>query len=215
VTYNNILALDAANGSLAACLTTASGTFFRDEAASLPLSQNILPCITSLMIQADMHWSALDGFALSCGPGSFTGLRVVAATVAGLNSRLELPILKLCSLYMSYLQADTEKKVWVVEDARTKSAYTACFQQQHTILAPECMSLDQLAQYDAALYVAQKAPKEGLSDWSALPLKLRRSQALAVALKKVNWHDNTEWMSYPELNYIQMSQAERMMKHAT
>lgn len=207
----NILALDASSGSLTACLQTASGMVHHAAASSLPLSQAVLPCLSALMQQAQLDWQDLNALALGCGPGSFTGLRVSAATLAGLNSRLNVPILKLCSLHITYLQADTQAQAWVVEDARTQAAYVASFAHDVSLDTPCCVSLDQLSQMPSADYIAQQAPKEGLQAWQLLPTVLTRSEALAKALTMADWDQEEQWMSYPELNYIQASQAERMM----
>jgi len=211
VSYKHILGLDAANGSLSLCIKTPNGTFYHTETAASSLSQSILPAISHLMHEAALSWQDLDAFVLSAGPGSFTGLRVCAATVAGLNQALERPIFHVCSLYLTYLQADTQQKAWVIEDARTQSAYTACFQAQQRIQQPACISLTSLAEQKESMYIAQQAPKEGLDDWTNLSLLLNRAEALAQAIIHIDWHDESQQSAYPELNYIQVSQAERML----
>ncbi|MDQ6962152.1 MAG: tRNA (adenosine(37)-N6)-threonylcarbamoyltransferase complex dimerization subunit type 1 TsaB [Mariprofundaceae bacterium] len=210
--FNNLLALDAASGALTACLQTASGVLHHAPTSTLPLSQSVLTCLTSLMQQAELDWDDLDALALGCGPGSFSGLRVSAATLAGLNSRLKLPILKLCSLHITYLQADTHDQAWVVEDARTQSVYVASFQHNLVLDTPKCLSLAQLSQLPSASYLAQQDPKKSLENWQEIPVVLRRSEALAKAVSLSAGKKDAQWMDYPELNYIQASQAERMMK---
>jgi len=211
VICKNILGLDASLGSLSLCLLTTSGTTFYRTEATLPLSQVILPCIEKIMQQAELQWCDLDAFALGCGPGSFTGLRVVAATVSGMNSRLKLPVLSLCSLYIRYLQANTQQEAWVIEDARSQSVYAACFKHTTIIKKPECIPLAQLESYEAARFITLQVPKAYFEAWDALPLLLDRAQALGQALQYANWNDSAQWSRYPELNYLQVSQAERMM----
>ncbi|MDE6636483.1 MAG: tRNA (adenosine(37)-N6)-threonylcarbamoyltransferase complex dimerization subunit type 1 TsaB, partial [Lachnospiraceae bacterium] len=56
-------------------------------------SQTLLPMIEHVMKQADINVSKLDAIAVAEGPGSFTGLRIGAATVKGLSFATGKPII--------------------------------------------------------------------------------------------------------------------------
>ena len=56
-------------------------------------SQTLLPMIELVMKQAELDVKELDGIAVAEGPGSFTGLRIGAATVKGLALAINKPII--------------------------------------------------------------------------------------------------------------------------
>ena len=47
-------------------------------------SQTLLPMIHDMLQMAEVDVKELDGIAVAAGPGSFTGLRIGAATAKGL-----------------------------------------------------------------------------------------------------------------------------------
>ncbi|MGM9665665.1 MAG: tRNA (adenosine(37)-N6)-threonylcarbamoyltransferase complex dimerization subunit type 1 TsaB, partial [Eubacteriales bacterium] len=47
-------------------------------------SETLLPMIKSLLSSLSLDVSSIDAFAVSIGPGSFTGVRIGVATVKGL-----------------------------------------------------------------------------------------------------------------------------------
>ena len=52
-------------------------------------SSLLVPMIDRILTKARLKLRSLDGFILSAGPGSFTGLRIGVATVKGLAYSLE------------------------------------------------------------------------------------------------------------------------------
>ncbi|MBI3333828.1 MAG: tRNA (adenosine(37)-N6)-threonylcarbamoyltransferase complex dimerization subunit type 1 TsaB [Candidatus Omnitrophica bacterium] len=71
----------------------------------------------------------LDGFALSIGPGSFTGLRVGVTTVKTLAWALKRPVLPVSSLeVIAHNAAGGGSTVFLFQDARKGKVYTAGFQ---------------------------------------------------------------------------------------
>jgi len=70
----------------------------------------------------------LDGFSLTTGPGSFTGLRVGASILKGLLLATSKPFVKIDTLEALALQAmPTGNKICAILDARKKEVYTASF----------------------------------------------------------------------------------------
>ena len=56
-------------------------------------SQTLLPMLDQLVRDAEIELSEIDAIAVAAGPGSFTGLRIGAATVKGLGLALEKPVI--------------------------------------------------------------------------------------------------------------------------
>lgn len=206
----NVLALDAAYGQASACLL--SGGHLHSETISEPEphSRAILPMLTRLLVSAGLEWEQLDVLAVGVGPGSFTGIRVAIATVAGLNAVLDKPVLSLSSLAVTARQADVSGPVWVLEDARAGEMFVACYEDGKSITADGCYVYEALAAWPAGRYVAHQPPP-GCEDWTRLERCLERGEALAVEVRaRLDGIDDIE--ALPRMAppaYLQRSQAER------
>jgi tRNA threonylcarbamoyladenosine biosynthesis protein TsaB len=80
-----LLSIDSA-GTTAAVAVSEDGRLlaegFADE--GLTHSQTLLPLTDETLKKAGVELKEIDAFAVTCGPGSFTGLRIGAALVKGL-----------------------------------------------------------------------------------------------------------------------------------
>ena len=56
-------------------------------------SQTLLPMIEEIVRMLGIDLASIDGIAVAGGPGSFTGLRIGAATAKGLGLALEKPLI--------------------------------------------------------------------------------------------------------------------------
>ena len=91
-------------------------------------SNQILFLIDKVLTSSGVNLQNLDGFCLTTGPGSFTGLRVGASILKGLLLATSKPFVKIDTLEALALQAmPTGNKVCAILDARKKEVYTASF----------------------------------------------------------------------------------------
>lgn len=91
-------------------------------------SQTLLPMIDYVMKQAELEPEELDAIATACGPGSFTGLRIGAATVKGLSLALDIPVIPVSTLEgLAYNAVGMGGIVCPVMDARRGQVYTAAY----------------------------------------------------------------------------------------
>ena len=126
-----ILSLDTASSCSSVALTRGSVTDGQ-VLASLSLNSNIthsrrlLAAIDWLLSETEMDWQAVDGLAVSLGPGSFTGLRIGMATVKGLATAMHKPLLGVSTLDALAFNCTGEQLICAVLDARKKEVYT-CF----------------------------------------------------------------------------------------
>ncbi|MDO8730653.1 MAG: tRNA (adenosine(37)-N6)-threonylcarbamoyltransferase complex dimerization subunit type 1 TsaB [Candidatus Omnitrophota bacterium] len=82
----------------------------------------------SVLRQAGLSLESLDGFAISIGPGSFTGLRIGVMTVKTLAWALKKPVLPVSSLeVIANNLPDSGQPVVPFLDARKGKVYMACF----------------------------------------------------------------------------------------
>ena len=56
-------------------------------------SQTLLPMLDEIVRMTEQDLKTVDAIAVSAGPGSFTGLRIGAATAKGLGLALEKPVI--------------------------------------------------------------------------------------------------------------------------
>ena len=88
-------------------------------------SQTLLPMVDEIVRMTETDLSTIDAVAVSAGPGSFTGLRIGAATAKGLCLALDKPLIAVPTLdALIYGAGPTEKLVVPIMDARRNQVYT-------------------------------------------------------------------------------------------
>jgi len=96
--------------------------------------------IHSLLRDAGLDITALDAFAVTVGPGSFTGVRVGIALVKGMAYATGKPVIPLSSLELLALNAKASSlPVCTLFDARRSEVYSALYRFDGTmqLLRPE------------------------------------------------------------------------------
>lgn len=116
---------------------------------SVTHSERLMAHIDGLLKSARMTLTELDGFAVSIGPGSFTGLRIGMAAVKGLAYATGKPVAGVGSLEVI---ADNlplcMSNVCPVLDARKKMVYAALYSGdggRRTLMEPDVLAPDELA----------------------------------------------------------------------
>lgn len=94
-------------------------------------SQTLLPMIDEIVRMTQTELSALDAIAVSSGPGSFTGLRIGAATAKGLAMTLDIPVVAVPTLdaqaYGLCAGMSTPYIICPIMDARRNQVYTGIY----------------------------------------------------------------------------------------
>ncbi len=132
-----ILAIDTATSCSSLALTRGSAGSAGDGQggqvlASLSLnssvthSRRLLSVIDWLLAEAEIDLPMVEGFAVSIGPGSFTGLRIGMATAKGLATAAGKPLLGVSTLDGLAFNCTGEHLICAVLDARKKEVY-GCF----------------------------------------------------------------------------------------
>lgn len=92
-------------------------------------SQTLLPMLDELRRMVELDMNSIDAVATSSGPGSFTGLRIGAATAKGLGLALKKPLVEVPTLEgLAYNLCGTDRLVCPLMDARRNQVYTGVYE---------------------------------------------------------------------------------------
>lgn len=95
----------------------------------------LMTIIDSLLKNINADISTIDGFVVSKGPGSFTGLRIGMSTIKGLSQGSNKPFISISSLdALAYNMAYTSGIICPILNALRGNVYTALYQFQGTNL---------------------------------------------------------------------------------
>lgn len=128
-----ILALDS-SGLVASAAYLVDGVLTAEYTVNdrLTHSQTLLPMLDVIKRQVGIELNGLDAIAAAMGPGSFTGLRIGAATVKGLGLALDKPIIPVPSVDgLAYQLYGAQGIICPVMDARRNQVYTGFYRFEH------------------------------------------------------------------------------------
>ncbi len=188
-------------------------------------SETLLPMIENMLGFFGIGAADIDLFAVSAGPGSFTGVRIGAATLKGLAFGMGKPCVE-----VSTLEALAENLrmhrglVCPVMNARRSQVYTALFRsdgERLQRLTPD--SAMAIGELDALLYsYGEEVCLCGdgyditvggfeLTPLRDVPQRLRLQSASSVAAVALEHYKKGDFKTDRELgvNYLRPSQAER------
>ncbi|HWG69521.1 MAG TPA: tRNA (adenosine(37)-N6)-threonylcarbamoyltransferase complex dimerization subunit type 1 TsaB [Steroidobacteraceae bacterium] len=124
-----VLALDTATQACSVALLDGGRLIGRHEEVSKSHAQRILGMIDSVLAEAALPLSLLDGIAASVGPGSFTGVRISVAVAQGLAFGAGLRVVPVTTLEALAFGAvrNGARQVLACLDARMGEVYWGCF----------------------------------------------------------------------------------------
>jgi tRNA threonylcarbamoyladenosine biosynthesis protein TsaB len=100
-------------------------------------SERLLPAVDQLLRIADLSLDQVEAFAVSIGPGSFTGLRIGLATLKGLAFGTDRPAVAVPTLAaLTVAAAGAAGPVAALLDARREEVYASCLAGAGDIGAP-------------------------------------------------------------------------------
>ena len=109
----------------------------------------LMPMIENLLKDCELTINDIDGFVVSKGPGSFTGLRIGMATIKGLSFGANKPYISLSSLDgLAYSLSYFNGIICPIMDALRENVYTALYKNEDgefkNIMEPTPMELPDL-----------------------------------------------------------------------
>jgi tRNA threonylcarbamoyladenosine biosynthesis protein TsaB len=117
-------------------------------------AERLMPMIGEVMQEAGFSFANLDRIAVTCGPGSFTGVRVGVAAARALALATGLPVVAATSLAVMAARASvllaspTDAPIAVAIDARRGGLYVQLFSGDgsQAITSPEALSPEAAAE---------------------------------------------------------------------
>lgn len=125
----NILAIDSCSNVATAAILT-EGRLVAEFVLNNKTthSTKLLPQIEIMMNNSQIAFSDIDLFAVTVGPGSFTGERIGVATAKALAHAVKKPMVGVSSLMaLAYNLPYTEYLICPIMDARREQVYTATY----------------------------------------------------------------------------------------
>lgn len=115
-------------------------------------SQRLMPAVEHLLEACGVKITDIDGFAVTVGPGSFTGSRIgvtAAKTLAQVANRLVVGVSTIEATAYNLLLA--EGVLCPIFDARNRRVYTACFKRaiNEGTVSNQSIRLNRLTEDDA------------------------------------------------------------------
>lgn len=188
-------------------------------------SETLLPMIEASLNTLGLSVSDIELFACSAGPGSFTGVRIGAATVKGLAFGSEKPCVAVSTLEaLAYNLVGIKGLICPVMNARRSQVYTALFESDGKTLTRLCDD-DAISISELDSMLAQKnlpvsfcgdgydvtIPEIKLTTIFPTPKRQQIQSAYSVACVALKKYNNGEFVSDKELvsTYLRPCQAER------
>jgi tRNA threonylcarbamoyl adenosine modification protein YeaZ len=104
-------------------------------------NEKLLPAIDWLLTEAAIERSSIDLFAVTRGPGSFTGVRIGLATMQGLALALGKPV---CAMSTHEAIAPELGRASIVDDAGRGEFYVSVFEDAREVVAPHLAGRDEV-----------------------------------------------------------------------
>ncbi|MBP3599858.1 MAG: tRNA (adenosine(37)-N6)-threonylcarbamoyltransferase complex dimerization subunit type 1 TsaB [Clostridia bacterium] len=196
-------------------------------------SQTLMPIAESMLKASMTDLSEIEGFAVSAGPGSFTGIRIGISAVKGLAAPKNLPCVGVSTLRaMAENYNDTDCIICAVMDARCNQVYNALFDISGGKITRLCedraLMCDELA--ENIKNMSQNSEKrviivgdgaeifypfvKGIENVVISSPSRRFQNAVGVGTAAITDFENNSYQSPEELLpvYLRLPQAERELK---
>ncbi|MEG1448083.1 MAG: tRNA (adenosine(37)-N6)-threonylcarbamoyltransferase complex dimerization subunit type 1 TsaB [Oscillospiraceae bacterium] len=225
----NILAVDTSSKTASVCILKDNRIVAENFCnALLTHSQTFMVMVENALEISKTEISEIDYFAITKGPGSFTGLRIGIGGIKAMAQVLKKPCVGVSSLEaLAYNVVFFDGIICPVMDARCNQVYTALFRSCGGNLerimddAPMLISElgDKLSEYSEKIYfvgcgadLTFDALKDKLNNIEVVPevLKFQRASAVAACAKKYVEKDECITDAFGlELSYLRLPQAQR------
>lgn len=226
-----ILAIEA-TGPVAGCAVLEDGLLVAEYTVQYKKkhAQSLVPMMEEVKRMLEMEPDSVDAIAAANGPGSFTGLRIGAATAKGAAFAMDRPIIPVPTVdSIAYNLYGTSALICPLMDARRQQVYTGIYDWSpgFRVLRPQCVvslaeiSADLNARGREVIFLGDGVPvnREALTQlmqvpYSFAPAHLSRQRPAAVAALAYAYyeeHGSACMVSADDfrLEYLRLAQAEQ------
>ena len=134
-------------------------------------NEKLLPAVDWLLHESGRTLDDIHLFAVTRGPGSFTGVRIALATAQGLAMAKQKPIFAL-STHAAAAASRRESSVLVHSDGGRSEYYVSGFRDGAEVVAASLMTKDQLdetkREFEFTLDLSSSLDTMNLAMWAAL-----------------------------------------------
>ncbi len=191
-------------------------------------SQTLLPMLDEAAKIVELDLSTIDAIAVAAGPGSFTGLRIGAATAKGLGLALDKPLISVPTVDgLAYNLWGCADLVCPLMDARRNQAYTGLYRfagEKMEVLRPQyAAGIGEILEHvnalgEAVVFLGDGVPvfREAIAaqckvPFTFAPAHMNKQNAAAVGALALQYAAEGRFVSADEFrpDYLRLSQAER------
>jgi tRNA threonylcarbamoyl adenosine modification protein YeaZ len=123
-------------------------------------NEKLLPAIDWLLTEAAIERASIDLFAVTRGPGSFTGVRIGLATMQGLALALAKPV---CAMSTHEAIAPANGRTSIVDDAGRGEFYVSGFESGREVIAPHLAKREEVDALDHVIRVADVMQRDNVA----------------------------------------------------
>nr|WP_317358521.1 tRNA (adenosine(37)-N6)-threonylcarbamoyltransferase complex dimerization subunit type 1 TsaB [uncultured Tyzzerella sp.] len=193
-------------------------------------SVTIMPIIDNLLKMLEMDICNIDYFAFAKGPGSFTGLRIGAATIKAMAHSLNKKIIPISTLEaMSYNIIDNGRYIVPIIDAKAERVFTGIYKNKdgilQNILPDYATNITELLDYilnndiepvflgDGSI-AYKNIIKKYFKEENFAPISLNMQKASSLASLAFLYEKQQKYVDYNglEIEYLRKPQAERELE---
>ena len=194
-------------------------------------SQTLLPMMNEVVQMTGISMQDVDAIVISGGPGSFTGLRIGAATAKGLGLALEKPLVNVPTVdALAYNLYGTDQVICPLMDARRQQVYTGLYtfegDEFKVLCAQKAVSIGEIVEEintmgRPVIFLGDGVPvnKDYIREHINVPcsfapahLNAQRAGALAALGKSYYEAGRIETADEHIPEYLRLSQAERELQ---
>lgn len=237
-----IMALDSSSTSASVSILQAEMSEIKDKFSNVKIlgesyintklthSQTLVPMIADLLKNVKIKPEDINLFAVSAGPGSFTGIRIGISVVKGMAMALDKKCIVVSTLQaIAYNLIGFNGIVCAVMDARREQVYNAVFEisdsKINRIIDDRAISIQELGEklkhFDKKIYLVGDGANLCYntlggrnSNVYLAPEQLKYQRASSVAFAGLDLYNDVGVVSASEIIpvYLRPSQAERELK---
>lgn len=216
----------------AGCAVMEDGKIIAESFVKVGLthSETLLPMVSNTLTNAKMSHEDIDCYAVSAGPGSFTGVRIGVAAIKGMAFTRNVPCIGVSTLEaIAWNGLGFDGVICAVMDARRNQVYNAMFVFDNgkpvRLCDDRAISIEELTNEltyeDSRIYLAgdgaelcYNAMREKLPDIKLTPENLRyqRGFGVAMAARRIYFAEGAKSPEELIPTYLRPSQAERELQ---